>query len=550
MLSVFSVGAWASVAYAEPTTVALFVGSHQPGPGQSALRFAGADAERFRDVLVELGGLDPGDAELLTDPDDEALLAALDRQYERVAARAQTGLQTVFVFYYSGHARSQSLTLGSADLDLDLLRRRLEAMPSTLTLAFLDACQSGAISEVKGVEPAAAFSYQSAESLWSEGMAVMASSTGSELSQESAELQGSYFTHHLVTGLRGPADRDLDGIVSLDEAYAYAYDHTLITTAATRIGSQHATLETRLRGRGDMVLTRPTAADAWLQLDDPAQGRILVTRGDVVVAEVVKHDDNAFSLALPAGEYEVRTQDGRGPIQCRLTLNPGVEVALSTAVCVPIQVDVQALPKATGASRIKHDPGPEAVERLAVELGLGLFQGRRRAAYHSTLSTFGYRSSSRTRLGGILTLPVRLADAVAVAFAAGPLDRGTRSREWTQPNGEVDQFSWQAARLGAYPRAVASFTSRHTLQVFVQGGPGLTLANTKLTVGTSADETSPVRAHLAVGAGLMAMARRRRMDWGAFLLAEGMWAPTTRNAFDEVLDVGGMTMQVGVRLAP
>jgi hypothetical protein len=62
----------------------------------------------------------------------------------------------------------------------------------------LDACQSGAFSGVKGASAAGDFSISSVRDLHSSGVAVMASSTGSELSQESSELKSSYFTHHLL----------------------------------------------------------------------------------------------------------------------------------------------------------------------------------------------------------------------------------------------------------------------------------------------------------------------------------------------------------------
>ena len=85
----------------------------------------------------------------------------------------------------------------------------------------------------------------------------MASSSPQELSQESDELKGSYFTHHLVTALRGAGDADGDGRVSLDEAYRYAYRRTLASTARTQVGEQHVTLETDLAGQGDVPVTYP-----------------------------------------------------------------------------------------------------------------------------------------------------------------------------------------------------------------------------------------------------------------------------------------------------
>src|SRR5262249_46033755 len=155
---------------------------------------------------------------------------------------------------------------GGDELPLTTLRERLTALPSALTIVVLDACQSGAFARVKGAEAAADFTYNSVSRLQQKGLAIMASSSAQELSQESDELRGSYFTHHLVTALRGAGDSDGDGRVSLDEAYRYAYRRTLASTARTQVGQQHVMLETDLAGQGDLPVTYPTEARAQLEL--------------------------------------------------------------------------------------------------------------------------------------------------------------------------------------------------------------------------------------------------------------------------------------------
>ena len=51
--------------------------------------------------------------------------------------------------------------------------------------------------------------------------------------EESDLLGGSYFSHHLASGLLGDADRSADGRVTLAEAYAYAYERTVADTASS-----------------------------------------------------------------------------------------------------------------------------------------------------------------------------------------------------------------------------------------------------------------------------------------------------------------------------
>ena len=208
---------------------------------------------------------------MLLHPDPAQVVAALDDLGARARDNAARGEQTEVVFYYSGHARATAINLGGDDLPLGALRDRLSALPTALTIVVLDACQSGAFARVKGAEPAADFTYNSVAKLTQKGLAVMASSSPQELSQESDELKGSYFTHHLVTALRGAGDADGDGRVSLDEAYRYAYRRTLASTARTQVGEQHVTLETDLAGQGDVPVTYPAEAKAQLELPRSAR---------------------------------------------------------------------------------------------------------------------------------------------------------------------------------------------------------------------------------------------------------------------------------------
>ncbi|MDJ0764516.1 MAG: hypothetical protein QNJ97_16180 [Myxococcota bacterium] len=52
-----------------------------------------------------------------------------------------------------------------------------------------------------------------------------------------------------MVGLRGAADNNQDGRVTLAEVYQYAYNNTLVDTSGTRVGKQHVTLENQLRGK-------------------------------------------------------------------------------------------------------------------------------------------------------------------------------------------------------------------------------------------------------------------------------------------------------------
>ena len=219
---------------------ALVVGSNRPGPGQTALAFAEDDAREVAEVLRDLGGFPAARVQVVLNPSAKALGAALDKLERAVAADVVAGRAPRVFFYYSGHAKASGLSLGADEYALETLRARLFATRAALTVVVLDACQSGAFSRIKGAEPAADFSYNSRARLDASGVAVLASSTGSELSQESDFLRSSYFTHNFLIGLRGAADDNHDGQVSLDEAYRYTYHQTLVATAATAVGTHGA----------------------------------------------------------------------------------------------------------------------------------------------------------------------------------------------------------------------------------------------------------------------------------------------------------------------
>jgi hypothetical protein len=350
--ALYAAGAGVTSARAEDASYALVIGSRSGGKGQPTLQYAARDAARMAALLVELGRTPSDHVTLLREPSPAQVLQALDDLKVRLSAHARAGERSRVLFYYSGHARARSLSLGDAELQLEVLRRALLALPSTLTVAILDACQSGAISGVKGAHAAADFSVSSVADLKNAGVAVLASSTAAELSQESPELQSSYFTHHLITGLRGAADRDQDGIVSLDEGYGYAYQNALSDTVLTRLGSQHATLETDLKGQGHVPLTYPVDADAQLLLQAPLEGRIAVLQKprDIVVAELSKARGTALRLALPHGNYEVivRREGALEAAQCEVTLAQHTLHPFEPSQCRKVPLSSLASKLATG----------------------------------------------------------------------------------------------------------------------------------------------------------------------------------------------------------
>jgi hypothetical protein len=369
------------------STYALVVGSNSGGPGQVELHYAEDDARKVAAVLTELGGYAPDTVDVVVHPTPDVLRDRLAKLSVRVKADADAGRQSRVFFYYSGHARAEAIDLGADELPLAELRQRLFAVPATLTIVVLDACQSGAFSRVRGAAPAADFSFNSRQHLDSAGLAVLASSSGAELSQESDQLRSGYFTHNLLVGMRGAGDLNGDGQVSIDEAYRYAYHQTLLATAETAVGGQHVSLEVDLKGHGEVPLSFPRAATAAIVLPAEMEGQTLVEdrKARAVIAETYKAKGAAVRIAIAPGEYDVLVRHGDRLDRCPVALGPDGAATVDLSRC------------AREAIVATHTKGPYH-HRLRLTLA-GNIGGERGDAYTHTLDDFGFKASQTVSAG-------------------------------------------------------------------------------------------------------------------------------------------------------
>lgn len=292
----------ASVAGAEPSMRrAVLVGSNDPIDGRARLRYAHADAKALADVLTSNGGFSADQVVTLLDPKPGEVLAALEVASTQLRDAGSAGL---LLFYYSGHADEGALYPGGLPLPHAELRRRL-ADPAGVRVGIIDACRGGGWTQAKGLKPVAGFDVRPAP-LGSEGLALIAASSGLEDAHEAEELQGSFFTHHFVAGLRGAADATADGQVTLNEAFAYANQRTIRDTASRSTEPQHPSFDFRLRGRQDVVLASLGSATTALilaQKEGPLEVVQLSTGVTVVEATP---GAQVLRLSLPPGQYLVR----------------------------------------------------------------------------------------------------------------------------------------------------------------------------------------------------------------------------------------------------
>lgn len=294
-------------ARAEVVRHAIVIGNDRGGPGEVPLRFAEADARKIFAVLRELGDFHSENMVLLEGRSAAEVQRVLISVNARIRADASAGRDAELLVYYSGHADAERLHLGATSLELSLLERLVQGSSAGFRILVLDACRSGALTRVKGGRPVTPFAVALAAPI-SEGVAFLTSSAAGEDAQESDALHGSFFTHYLVSGLRGAADHDQDGAVSLQEVYTYAYQHTLRASSQTLYGMQHPTFRLDLKGHGAVRLTWVWRAKESARLALPTGHSFLLFAGSElgpVVAEVSERD-TARTLALDPGRYFVR----------------------------------------------------------------------------------------------------------------------------------------------------------------------------------------------------------------------------------------------------
>lgn len=353
------------------TRFLLAAGTNEGGADRAPLRYAVADAERFARVLVELGGVPASNAVVLKDASLRDFLQAIDQLSARVADARKTsgGGRVEALVYYSGHADEKGLLLADDRYSYRTLRDRLDQVPADVRIAVLDACASGAFTRRKGGRARAPFLVDESSSM--RGYAFLTSNTDTESAQESDRIKASYFTHYLVSGLRGAADASGDGKVTLNEAYQFAFGETVGRTIQTRGGAQHPSYDIDLAGSGDVVITDVRQTTATLVLGADLEGRLFVTNAaQQLVVELFKPRGRRVELGVEPGSYEIRIERDAIAMVTKASVADGATVALESSQFRGAPVEM--------TRRRGPEMPPYAVagrNRLAVRLGASTHGG-------------------------------------------------------------------------------------------------------------------------------------------------------------------------------
>lgn len=336
--------------------VAIIVGSNAGLSDEVVLRYAEDDARRVRTALVDLGEFSNADAHLIAHPTADALtqkLAEIEATFDKDAP------PFVF-FYFSGHGDGTNLHLSGTRLPLDAIHAFLDRYPSSVRVALVDSCKSGAMIRSKGITAGPAFDIDVLRDPAISGKIVITSSSDDEVAQESDILGGSFFTHFWVAGLYGQADVNNDGLVTLEEAYRFAHFHTVHKTIEARGGVQHPSYLFNLSGEGSVVLANLRDATSRIELaytadayrdgsNERAPGHYFVvdTQKQLVLTELMKTEPGVSALRLPPGKYQVRKREAGRLLALDVTLREGQHVRVTDGQMREIAYEIPSGEKGT-----------------------------------------------------------------------------------------------------------------------------------------------------------------------------------------------------------
>ncbi|MFH1464639.1 MAG: caspase family protein [Pseudomonadota bacterium] len=286
----------------------LFVGADVGFGEDEPLQHAEQEARDLAHVFQEMGDLSRERTVVLQGPSAADLRDAMLQIEAQIREVEAHGDEAMLVFYYSGHASREGLHLGGTLLPMDALRRWLETSTARVRLAFVDACESGSLTRTRGGTPVDAIAITVDDALTMSGLAVVSSTGPLSVARESDSFGGGVFSRALLSGLRGGADDDGDGVVTLQEAYEHAFAETVIGTASSSASVQKPEFRYDLEGVGQVVLTRIPERAAGLILPEELEGiyTVVSVASGEVVARVDKQPGEARRLTLPTGRYVVR----------------------------------------------------------------------------------------------------------------------------------------------------------------------------------------------------------------------------------------------------
>ncbi len=187
---------------------------------------------------------------LLTDA--FATRANIMMESKKLFSKAQKGDRAVF--YFGGHGGEGFFCPYDFDGLIETtvfysdIKEIFRSAKCSTKLLFIDACYSGGIKEPEAIGGKRNIRRTS---LGNMNIAVMSASKGDEVSWQSSEFGMGVFTHYLIKGLGGAANRDGNGYITIQELFYYVYKQVTMKTRSSEYDTQQTP---QLFGKFDLRL--------------------------------------------------------------------------------------------------------------------------------------------------------------------------------------------------------------------------------------------------------------------------------------------------------
>lgn len=220
---------------------ALIIGNTEyTDPGLAQLTTPSRDTEDFALVLKDQDICGFDEVNVLLNQSSSSIIEAIDEFFD------QKKPDDLLVLYFSGHGVRDELgtlylavkntnrfRLRSTAVKSDFIRDVMDQSRSKRQVLILDCCNSGAFAQ--GTKAATGVSIGTATAFEAGyGRIILTASDSTQFAWEGdkviGETDSSLFTYFLVEGLKGEADRDGDGRITVDELYDYAYEKVKLAT--------------------------------------------------------------------------------------------------------------------------------------------------------------------------------------------------------------------------------------------------------------------------------------------------------------------------------
>jgi branched-chain amino acid transport system substrate-binding protein len=213
--------------------VALLIGVSEYQPGLNPLPASTKDIEALKKVLEnpEIGNFN--EVKTLTNPDPQKMGEAIERLF------SDRHKDDLALLYFSGHGITDesnklffatSITRNNPSgafskataVPANFIHDAMSSSLSKRQIVILDCCFSGAFAN--GMLAKGDGFVDIKNQLGGEGRAILTSSTSIELSFEEPNGNLSIYTNYLLQGIKtGAADKDGDGLISVDELHEYVH---------------------------------------------------------------------------------------------------------------------------------------------------------------------------------------------------------------------------------------------------------------------------------------------------------------------------------------